>query len=200
MVACTRPMDEEALVKKKTILLFAVLSGLTAGAAQAQDPGAATETSTARRGRLGAGVALGLPLGDFGDLAVFSVGGLLDFDWVLSPALSATGRAGYIYHVLDSDLEDFSLSTVPIWVGVKYYLGSAEASTRLFGMGELGLNYTMAEVSGFSDSEVNLGLNVGVGIELGAVSIRGFLALFDIGDAGESLSLMASASYYFLSF
>jgi hypothetical protein len=187
---------------KKTILLFAVLSCFT-GVAQAQDPGEhGGAPGGHHRGRFGAGVLIGLPVGDLGDLVDLSIGGLVDFDWALQPMLHLTGRAGFIYHLID--IEGFSLSTIPIWPGVKYYFMPAEASTRFFVSGELGVNFNIASVEfgGESDSEtdLDLGLNLGGGVELGAISLRAFIAILDLGEAGDTMVLMASASYYFTAF
>jgi hypothetical protein len=184
---------------KKTILMFALLSSF-AGAAMAQDPTMGMEP--AKKMRLGAGVVLGLPIGDWGDFVNFSIGVLADFDWVVTPALSVTGRAGYIHHL--TDIDDASFSTIPLWGGVKYYFAPAEASTRFFAAGEAGLTFNHASFDfgggTVSDTETDLGVNLGGGIELGAISIRANLTFFDIGNAGDSFEIMASAAYYFLSF
>jgi hypothetical protein len=178
---------------KKSMFVIALISCM-AGAAQAQDPGA----TGGSRGRLGAGVLLGLPVGDFGDFVDLNIGALADFDYVLTPMLSLTGRAGFIFHL--EDIEGFSFSTIPIWAGAKYYFAPVEAGTRFFAAGELAFNYNMVDSDIGDDSELNVGLNLGGGVELGALSIRAFLAMYDLGDADETLALTASLAYYFLAF
>jgi hypothetical protein len=185
---------------KKTVALFLFVSAL-AGPALAQDP-YPTTTPAARPARLGAGVILGLPFGDWSEAVSLSIGGLVDFDYVLTPAISLTGRTGYIHHI--DDTEGFSFATIPIWAGGKYYFNPLEARTRFFAMAELALNLSLAtvEFAGMSesDTELDLGLNLGGGVELGALSVRVHLSMLDLGHAGDSLELFGSVAYYFLSF
>jgi len=184
-------------------LAFSVLiASMSSSLAWAQDPGSTPTplSATGQKARLGGGLVLGLPIGHWSDVTKFSVGGLADFDYALLPELSLTGRAGFIYHV--SNVDGASFFTIPVWSGVKYYLG--QGHVRPFAAGELGFNYNHASVEVFgqsvSSSSLNLGTNLGGGVEMGPISIRGFLAFLDLGSASDSFEIMASASYYFTAF
>jgi hypothetical protein len=191
------PRTHKEASVKKSILVFAALACF-AGSALAQDP----PGGPAKKARLGAGIYLGLPVGDMGDLVDLSLGVLADFDFILTPAISVTGRAGYVHHL--EDIDNFSFYTIPFWAGIKYYFMPEGVSARFFAAPELAFNFNgvSAEFNGFegSDSELDIGLNLGGGVELGPISIRVFLAIFDLGEAGDSLQLAASAAYYFVAF
>jgi hypothetical protein len=91
------------------------------------------------------------------------------------------------------------LSTIPFWFGVKYLFGAGD--TRPFIAGELGFNFNRAHIDGFgSDSDLDLGINLGGGVELGAFSLRAMLGFLDAGHSGDSTELMVSGTYYFLAF
>jgi hypothetical protein len=176
-------------------IAFVVACSLLAPTARAQDPGHA---QGGRPGRFGGGLILGVPLGDFGDLVDFSVGLMLDLDYAITPDLSITGRLGYIYH--DIDGSGVSLSTVPLWAGVKYFF-APPGSARPFVAAELGLDYNRIDIEGLGhDSEVDAAMTLGGGFELDALSIRAFFAFINLDEAGDSMELMASVSYYFLEF
>lgn len=187
---------------KKTLVITFMLT-LMAGTAFAQHgPGGGgggySSGGGSGRGRFGAGVLLGVPIGDWGDLVDFSLGILLNLDYSLQPQLALTGRAGYIQHLVDG--EGVHLSTVPFWFGLKYLFGG-EGTTRPFIAGELGFNFNRAKIDGFgSDSDLDLGLNLGGGVEIGAFSLQAMLGFLDVGHSGDSTELMVSGSYYFLAF
>jgi hypothetical protein len=188
-------------MKKLLIVALIAISTSTAGTAWAQDPGAAGPT---KRMRLGVDALIGLPLGDFGDLAEFAVGALVAFDFALMPQLTITGRTGYIYYIINEDLGDgFSFGTIPLWGGVKYYF-APPSDMRWFAAAELGLSINRAsvEIGGIegSDSETDIGTTIGGGFEIGGFSLRAQLAIIDIGEAGDSLMIAVTAGYYFLSF
>lgn len=185
-------------MRNALLALVLVLSLPSLASAQTAAPGPGGE----RKGRIGASAVVGLPIGDWGNAVNFSLGVLGDLDYTLTPVLTLTGRAGFIYHLADGD--GLTFYTIPIWVGGKYYLAPVESSARFFAAGELGLNFTHieVEVGGFkgSDTETDLGLNLGGGVDLGAISVRAWFAFLDLGHAGDSMEIMASASYFFAAF
>jgi hypothetical protein len=171
----------------------------TAGA-PADDGAADGSMAMAKKFRVGAGALVGLPLGDFGDAASLSIGVLAMVEYAVAPAIGVTGRLGYIHHL--SDIDGVSLSTIPIWVGGKYSLG--QAANKLFVMAELGFNMNRASVdiggTTASNSETDLGFNLGAGYDMGPISLAAVLTMYDLGNAGESMAVNATAGYYFAAF
>jgi hypothetical protein len=169
-------------------------------AAPAEEAPADDGMATAKKFRIGAGALVGLPLGDFGDAASLSIGGLAMLEYGLQPAIALTARLGYIQHL--SDIDGVSLATIPVWLGGKYALG--QATNKLFVAAELGFNMmrTSVDIGGTSasDSETKFGLNVGAGYDMGPISLEAFLTMYDLGHAGESMAVNATAGYYFTAF
>jgi len=98
-------------MKKISAILFAVL--LFTGVSFSQIP----------QMRIGAALNLGLPVGTFGDLAGTGIGVTGQFELKLMPNLVGTGTIGYIkWGGKDFGVGTYSISTVPILVGAKYYL------------------------------------------------------------------------------
>jgi len=170
----------------------------TAGDPAAPPPpsGAAAPAAAGGKGSkiIGVDAAVILPLSDYADLVTLGLGVLGRFEFGVNDTLAITGRVGFVYNVIKSDFEGFSLNFVPIYAGAKYKIGTS----GLFAFGEVGLTYTLAtiDVGGVSasDSEINLGLTAGAGYQMGKISLRGNLLLPDIGETGV-LGIMASFGY-----
>ncbi len=98
-------------MKKLTAIIFAVL--LFTGVSFSQTPPM----------HIGASLNLGLPVGRFGDIAGTGIGVTGQFEMQLIPNLVGTGTIGYIkWGGKDLPYGSYSMSTVPILVGAKYYL------------------------------------------------------------------------------
>jgi hypothetical protein len=162
--------------------------------------------AVAKKFRIGVAALAGLPMSDFGDVASFSVGGLLMGEFTVNPMIGITARLGYIYHITkDADVpgvDGTSLATIPVWIGGKYYFGTM--ANRLFVDAEIGFNNmrSSADTAGgdVSDSETDFGLNLGLGYDMGPISLNAFLTMYDLGNAGESMAINASVGYYFAAF
>ncbi|MBA4311265.1 MAG: hypothetical protein C0417_01405 [Chlorobiaceae bacterium] len=92
--------------------------------------------------KLGVGVELLLPSGDFGDYAGTGIGGTANFLYQLNNQISLSGTAGYISwggKSFDVGLGtwDYSYSAIPILVGGRYYF--TEGDARLYGSAEIGM-------------------------------------------------------------
>lgn len=142
-------------------------------------------------------VIVGLPLGDFGDVSSLGIGALIGVNFRLQEKLVVTGRAGYMQFL--TDIDGLSLSGIPLWGGVKYY--PSASGSGVFASGEAGITMMRSsfELGGASasDSESNLSLNLGGGFDMGKITLRGGLGILDIGEAGDSMMLNASAGYTF---
>jgi hypothetical protein len=107
---------------RKIILTLALLGGVFAGAfAQKVDPG-----------KFSVGVDAGLPVGSAHDIATFTIGGSLKYDFAIATSTSLTASAGYTYFPYRGDVTSTYLGYaktnsgegfVPLKAGVKYYFG-----------------------------------------------------------------------------
>ncbi len=112
-------------MKKLTAILFAVL--LFTGVSFSQTPPM----------YIGGALNLGLPVGTFGDIAGTGIGVTGQFELQLIPNLVGTGTIGYIkWSGKDIGFASYSISTVPILVGAKYYL---VPMVPFYGMANLGI-------------------------------------------------------------
>jgi hypothetical protein len=177
---------------------------VSGGAAAGGDPNAAPPagapaagvTATGGKGAktIGADVMAVLPLSDYADAVDFGVGALARFEFGLNDMMSITARAGLLYHiggpVADAEL---TFLIVPIMGGIKYKIGTS----GLFAAGEAGLAYTRLSGDGGSESETNLGLNLGVGYQMDKLQFRGEVFIPDIGEIDSALGIMVNAGYDF---
>ncbi len=171
---------------RSTVLTLALLAAVPARAA-ADD-------------RIEAGALVGVPIGDWGRVVKVSLGAVAGYVRAFDSRLSATARVGFIDHVNNLG-QDYSSWTIPAWGGLEYTFVESGA-VRPFATLELGLNVTHSSVDvpgygGASETHVDAGLNFGIGVELGPVSIRVWQAILDLGDPSYSIEIMASASYTF---
>jgi hypothetical protein len=149
---------------------------------------------------VGAGLDVMLPVGSFGDKWSTGFGGTAEFDYVVKPTLSVTGKFGYITWSA-KDLPSgvsATYSGVPFLVGGKYYFRfTAEAPVRVYGHLELGLMFGSVSASGsrlvVSESKTDFTIVPSLGIEIpagtnGSVDLS--MRYFDIASKG-SLGLRA---------
>ncbi len=177
------------------------------GEAAAADASVSTDSGGGdKKMAVGADVAFMLPLGDLGDATGPQIGALLKFQYLATPNIGITARAGYLYGLSktqSSALGDIktSLSVIPIWAGARYYLGEGEGLH--FGA-ELGLNMLSAKVevggASNSDSETKFGFNVPVGYKLGDLDIAAQFTVLDTGHFGESEEVGITVGYDFAKF
>lgn len=153
-------------------------------------PAAAGGTVMGTRMLLGADFALAIPLGDLGDAAGIGFGGLARFEYVLTPPLNLTVRAGYIHHL---EKNGFTYSTIPVLAGVKFAVADA-----VYLAAELGFFNNRGSFGSLSSSETDFGATVGAGYRMGDLDLRAGLQFADLGNAGESMSLVINAGYNFL--
>ncbi len=170
---------------RSTVLTLALLAAVPAGAAADE---------------LEAGALVGAPIGDWGRVVKVSIGAIAGYVRAFDSRLSGTVRAGFIDHVNNLS-QDYSSWTIPAWGGLEYTFVESGA-VRPFATLELGLNVTHSSVDvpgygGASETHVDAGLNFGIGVEIGPVSIRAWQAILDLGDPSYSIEIMASASYAF---
>jgi hypothetical protein len=147
---------------------------------------------------LGPALEAALPIGDFGDISSFGVGGTARFEYGLESKIALTGNAGYIWFSGEStDYGDYSISAIPLIAGIKY-----QFAPQFFVSGELGFWFTTVSVdlknipqipgytvpSSTDDSDTNFMFAPGVGYQNGPIEA---LVRFWVVDSDVSnLSLM----------
>lgn len=169
---------------------------------------AAMDTSDTGMGlAVGADLAFMMPLGNFGDATGPMFGALLKLEYPVSPSLGVTGRAGFLFGLeKETGPVKTSISDVPLWAGVKYYVMAPRDGLWLGA--ELGLNYFMVSATTtflgqeveVSDSEAKFGAGARAGYRIGAIDIGAGVSILDLGEAGDSLAVLGTVGYDFMGF
>ena len=137
-----------------------------------------------------------LPIGDFGDLVKPGYGGTGFLFFELSPGIEITATSGYLMWDVDTEETDITLTSTPLLLGVRYYLG--EGGFAPYAALEGGLHFLRTEGFGFIGETEEFGYGIGGGL-LFRVSNNFF---FDLGVKYNSI-LDSEADDYssdFLSF
>jgi len=144
------------------LMLFLFANAYAQSSAQVAEP------------RLGIGLDIGLPIGDFGDFANYGVGGSILYQHPVSTSLNITGNVGYIKFNGKQTIGTlkYMQSFIPIKVGARYFL-----TQNIYGTAEVGSS--IATTSGSGASFI---YTPGLGVEI-PVSNTGSL---DIGARYES--------------
>lgn len=138
---------------------------------------AGTTATMAQSNQLSFGVDLGLPMGDFGDVASLLVGPTVGFELPVGDMLGVTVQVGYDFVSLKSDAKDLfkSYTMIPAQVGLKYYF--QEQQEGFYAHGQVGIHSTTVKtedidlgpfgtIEGTSDSNTNFSWAIGVGYQL----------------------------------
>ncbi|HKG08786.1 MAG TPA: outer membrane beta-barrel protein [Pedobacter sp.] len=140
---------------KKLILLTAIAGIFAFSSAKAQDAAMSGP-------KLGVGAEFAFPMGDFGDVSKFGVGGSLLYQHPIANKLNLTGSAGYLsFQGKDFDVPGLgtvkadATGFIPVKAGLRYFLAE-----NIFVNGELGA------VFGTGDgAETAFAYSPGVGVE-----------------------------------
>lgn len=136
-----------------------------------------------------------MPVGDYGDAANAGIGVLGRIEVPAGPGF-VTGRAGVIFHTMNSNV-DGSFTLVPLYGGYRFPFGTSGAYVA----GELGLTLGYASVDtpygSMSDSDSEIGVSLMAGLRRGALDFRAGLFAPDTDDL---LAFVASAGYDFAAF
>jgi hypothetical protein len=159
-----------------------------------------TNVAAQQKMSIGAGADVMIPIGSFGDKWSTGFGGTAEFDYMVKPTLSVTGKLGYLTWSA-KDLPSgvsATYSGVPFLVGGKYYFRfMSEAPVRGYGHLELGMMFGSVSASGsrlvVSESKTDFTIVPSLGLEIpagtnGSVDIS--MRYFDIASKG-SLGLRA---------
>ena len=140
---------------KKLILLTAIAGIFTFSTVKAQDAAMSGP-------KLGIGVEFGFPMGDFGDVSKFGVGGSLTYQHPIADKLNLTGNAGYLsfqgkdYELLGTTVKGGNFGYVPVKAGLRYFLAE-----NIYVGGELGAVFA----TGDGASGTAFAYAPGVGVE-----------------------------------
>ncbi len=150
---------------------------------------------------LSVGAAPVLPIGDLSNGVGFGLGGLLGYDYAFHPNAAFVARTGYIHH-LPKDFVNVTIGVIPIWAGARYgFLG--HEGPYIEGVLGPSIFLASAEIRGYgraTDSEVRLGTALGGGYRFRKVDLGGRFTFYDLGHAGDTMGMMATASFSFASF
>lgn len=125
---------------KKLLLLTAIAGVFSFSNVKAQDAAMSGP-------KLGIGAEFGFPMGDFGDVYKFGVGGSLTYQHPIASKLNLTGSAGYLSFT-GKDVELPGIGTVkfdaakyiPVKAGLRYFLAE-----NIYVGGELGASFSTAD-------------------------------------------------------
>lgn len=91
-----------------------------------------------------AGIELGLPVGDFGDVYSIGIGASVQAELPVAESLLATGSVGYSSFSPKSDFKDFidAAGFIPVKVGAKYFFAN-----NFYGAAQVGASIGTADGS-----------------------------------------------------
>ncbi len=159
---------------------------------------------SAQSNQLSFGADIGLPMGDFGDVASLIIGPSVGFELPIGDNLGVTIQAGYSLVMLKDEAKDFfdSYSMIPAQAGLKYYF--TENQSGLYGHGQVGIHSAtvktpdidlgpFGKIEGTSQSSTNLSWAIGAGymMEKLDIGVR-YNSISPDSDAGDE----AKASSY----
>ena len=155
---------------------------------------------------LGGDAVFVLPVDNYGDDASLGVGALFRYERRVGSKLSILGRGGPLFH--DSPVDGQSVFMFLALAGMRMNIDADRRNGPFFDAA-IGLNYVRLAVNSAgvkaSDSEVELTLDFGGGIQLGRFQVRGSIfytphvgASFG-GNATSYLGLTASLGFDFSS-
>lgn len=127
------------------------------------------------QGRFSIGAEAALPMGDFGDVVGFGIGGTVRYESPINDNLSWMATAGFISYG-KKDIGggiDASATQIPIQGGVKYYF--TESFNGFYAGGEVGVHMTKVKVSGgglsADASSTDVSFAPSLGYHLGSIDI-----------------------------
>jgi hypothetical protein len=141
------------------------------------------------QGRFSIGAEAALPMGDFGDVVGFGIGGTVRYEAPINDNLSWMGTVGFIsFSEKDIDISGFTVATsatmIPIQGGIKYYF--TESFNGFYAAGELGMHSVKvkAEADGISSdaSDGFFSFAPSVGYHLGTIDISARYQLVEDAD------------------
>lgn len=155
---------------------------------------------------VGASLNLGIPLGDFSDIAKTAIGGSINTEYVFSEKISATFAVYYHSYsskiptvAIDGSTFDFSIEAIPVILGLKYFINNS-----FFGTLEAGAHLMRVKADVYlgdnlsTDFETKFGAGFGLGyrIQLAEASLFEITGVYQyVQDDLSSISLRATVLF-----
>ncbi len=152
---------------------------------------------------VGASLNLGVPVGEFSDIAKTAIGGSINSEYVFSDKVSATLAVYYYSYssevptiAIDGSTYDFSIEAIPVILGIKYFINKS-----LFGTVETGAHFMRVKADVYlgdnlsTDFETKFGAGLGLGyrIQLAEASLLEMTGVYQyVQDDLSSISLRAT--------
>ena len=152
---------------------------------------------------VGASLNLGVPVGEFSDIAKTAIGGSINSEYVFSDKVSATLAVYYYSYsseiptvAIDGSTYDFSIEAIPVILGLKYFFNKS-----FFGTIEAGAHFMRVKADVYlgdnlsTDFETKFGAGLGLGyrIQLAEASLFEITGVYQyVQDDLSSISLRAT--------
>lgn len=120
---------------KTKLFMFAVLVALTLSVS--------AQSTDEKPFKFGAGALIGLPMGDYSDVASLAYGFDVLCEYAVAPEFGVTLSAGYLDWAKKSGFSGAKLGQIPVLVGAKYYF-----TESLYGSAQLGISFFTASGAG----------------------------------------------------
>jgi hypothetical protein len=153
--------------------------------------------------QLNASFNVGVPLGDFSEIAKTGIGGSINSEYVFSDEVSATFAVYYYSYsskistiAIDGSTFDFSIEAIPVILGIKYFLNKS-----FFGTFEAGAHimrvkadvYLGDNLSTDFNTKFGAGFGLGYRIQLAEASLFEMTGVYQyVQDDLSSISLRAT--------
>lgn len=194
-----------------TCFVFATGRALAAEPAHGEDaksvraePVETKEEMPEERTHLSLAVTPLLPVGDLATPFAAGLGATIGIEHSVHPHVQIVGRTGYA-GLFPKQGINWSYQGIPLWGGARYTFGAGEGA---YLEGLLGPSVIIASASvrvlgtthTASDSEVKLGTSFGAGYQKGRFDVGARIAFWNLAEAGDSTTLMASLGWSFAAF
>jgi len=152
---------------------------------------------------IGASFNLGVPVGEFSDIAKTAIGGSINSEYVFSDKIYATLAVYYYSYsseiptvAIDGSTYDFSIEAIPVILGIKYFFNKS-----FFGTIEAGAHFMRVKADVYlgdnlsTDFETKSGAGLGLGyrIQLAEASLFEIMGVYQyVQDDLSSISLRAT--------
>jgi hypothetical protein len=145
-----------------------------------------------------------LPIGDLSNAFSFGLGATFGVEHAVHPHVQIVGRTGYAM-LFPKQGVNWTYSGIPIWGGARYTFGVGEGA-YIEGLAGPSIIIASAQVRVLgttqtaSDSEVKFGTSFGGGYQKGRFDAGARIAFWNLGEAGNSTTIMASVGWSFAAF
>jgi len=159
-------------------------------------------SAMAQSNQISLGVDLGIPLGDYGDIASLIVGPTAGFELPVSDNIGITAQVGYQIILVNSDFSDFiaSMSAIPFQAGVKYYVADnqeglyihAQAGMHAMSVKSEDIDLLGTTIEGETTTNTNFSWAIGAGFQMDKLDLG---LRYNVISANSDVDGASSTSY-----